>query len=312
MKKTTKLILFLCAVLSLPAAGFAGTLFQENFEDGNFSQRGWYDTTSGVLSTTEHIPGSRASLECRFSNGATDCTGKTPTRHKFTATNSVYVSYWVKHSSNWAGSGTSYHPHMIYLLTNLNGDYQGLSYDHLTAYIEENQGYPVLGIQDGQNIDESRIGQNLIGVTENRAVGGCNGTQPSIGQDFVNCYAAGSVHWNGIIWKGPSAVFFDPAQKTSWHFVEAYFELNTISNGIGQPDGIVQYWYDGALVIDHQNVIIRTGANASMLFNQFVLAPYIGDGSPVDQTYWMDDLTVATARPSVGTKPSAPRNLRVQ
>ena len=34
-----------------------------------------------------------------------------------------------------------------------------------------------------------------------------------------------------------------------------------------------------------------------MKFDQFFMGFYIGDGSPVDQTAWVDDLTVATAKP---------------
>jgi len=63
------------------------------------------------------------------------------------------------------------------------------------------------------------------------------------------------------------------------------------------PDGIVRYWFDGQLVIEHTDVLLRTGAHPNMKFNQFMIAPYIGDGSPVDQTMWVDDLTVATGRP---------------
>src|SRR4030095_9860153 len=44
------------------------------------------------------------------------------------------------------------------------------------------------------------------------------------------------------------------------------------------------------------NVIIRTGANPDMKWNQFLIAPYIGDGSPVDQSMWVDNLLVATSR----------------
>jgi hypothetical protein len=43
-------------------------------------------------------------------------------------------------------------------------------------------------------------------------------------------------------------------------------------------------------------VLLRTGARASMQFNQFVIAPYIGDGSPVTQSMWIDNLSVATGR----------------
>ena len=34
-----------------------------------------------------------------------------------------------------------------------------------------------------------------------------------------------------------------------------------------------------------------------MQFNQLIIAPYIGDGSPVTQTMWIDNLTVGTGKP---------------
>ena len=43
-------------------------------------------------------------------------------------------------------------------------------------------------------------------------------------------------------------------------------------------------------------MLMRTGANPDMRFNQFIVAPYIGDDSPVDQVMWVDDLVVATDR----------------
>ncbi len=315
MKTILTYICAVCCLLFLPVAGSGAVLFQENFDDTNFSGRGWYDFQGGggAISTIEHISGSSASFECHFLQGATGCNGGAPMRHAFTPTSQVYISYWVKHSSNWIGSGTTYHPHLIYLLTNLNSAYSGLAYTYLTAYVEENQGYPVMALQDGQNIDETKVGIDLTNVTENRAVAGCNGTQPNIGQSGIDCYLAGSVHWNGLVWKGPTAYFLDPNQKTNWHFIEAYIQLNTISNGIGQPNGIIRYWYDKQLVIDHSNVILRTAKNSSMQFNQLVLAPYIGPGSPADQMIWYDSLYVATSAPT-GTiaVPSPPTNLRVQ
>ncbi len=316
MKKiSTRLFIVVFCYLIFPAALFGQTvLFQENFDDTNFSSRGWYDAqgSGGAISLSEHIPGSTASFECRFLQGASGCSGGSPMRHAFTATNQVYISYWIKHSSNWVGSGKTYHPHIIYLLTNLNSTYSGLAYTKLTAYVEENRGYPVLSLQDGQNIDETKIGVDLTTVTENRAIAGCNGTQPNLGQSESDCYLSGTVHWNGLVWKGATAFFFDPNQMTNWHFIEAYFQLNTISNGIGQQDGVVRYWYDGQLVIDHTNVIIRTGKNPTMQFNQFVLAPYIGSGSPADQTFWIDNLAVSASRPTGATSiPSPPANVRV-
>lgn len=289
-------------------------LFQEDFENSSLASRGWYDNTTPVLSTIEHVTGSSSSLEFRWLPGATTPISGASMRRKFAESDSVYIRYYVKYSANYTGSNRAYHPHEFYVLTNLNPDYSGLAYTNLTAYVEQNEGTPQLAIQDGKNIDESRIGVNLVGVTENRAVAGCNGSGDSYGDGL--CYTVGSAHWNNKIWKANGVYFRDttgPYYKGDWHLVEAYFKLNSIVNGRGIADGQIKYWYDGVLLIDHSDVMLRTGQYPTMKFNQFVIGPYIGDGSPVDQSFWVDDLVVATGRTGSGTSaPAPPRNLRVQ
>jgi hypothetical protein len=275
----------------------ATTLFEEQFEDANFAARGWYDGPGVALSSSEHLPGSTKSAEFHWLRGATTPKSGGAFRRKFTASDSVYVSYWVKYSTNYTGSNKPYHPHEFLLMTTKNGDYDGPAYTHLTGYIEQNEGTPVLALQDGQNIDEKQIGQDLTTITENRSVAGCNGNNPD-GYASVDCYLAGKAHWNGRVWKAGRIYFQDtpgPYYKSDWHRVEAYFKLNSISAGKGVADGQLKCWYDGALVIDHSNVIMRTGANPDMKWNQFLIAPYIGDGSPVDQSMWVDNLLVATS-----------------
>jgi hypothetical protein len=299
------------------------TLLQETFEDRNYAARGWYDSTGGALSTVEKFAGA-SSFECRFPAGATNCVGGDIARHKFADTDSVYVSYYIKHSANWVGSGKSYHPHMFLFHTNLDGDYVSPAYTHLTAYVENNylsNGVPQFLIQDGQNIDETRVGQNLVGVTENRAVAGCNGDSDGYGNG--QCYLSGTVHWNGKVWPAGTG-FFDstpgsPRYKGSWHLIEVFFQLNSVAGGIGQRDGIVRYWYDGSLLMEHTDIVFRTGAHSTQKFNQVDLLPYIGDGSPVDQTMWIDNLAVATARlspppppPTSTGAPQAPANLNLR
>jgi len=66
---------------------------------------------------------------------------------------------------------------------------------------------------------------------------------------------------------------------------------------LGQADGVMQYWFNGTLVIDRHDILFRTGARPTIQFHQFLIGPYIGDGSPVDQSMWVDNLTVATAKP---------------
>jgi len=63
------------------------------------------------------------------------------------------------------------------------------------------------------------------------------------------------------------------------------------------PDGVLQYWFNGTLVIDRHDVMLRTGARPALSFAQFIIGPYIGVGSPVDQYMWIDNLTIATSRP---------------
>jgi hypothetical protein len=68
--------------------------------------------------------------------------------------------------------------------------------------------------------------------------------------------------------------------------------MNSIAGGKGVVDGIMRYWLDGRLVITYDHILYRTAVNADQQFNQLLIAPYIGDGSPVAQTMWIDDLRV--------------------
>lgn len=288
------------AIPAPPPPSSGQVFFQEGFEDSQFAARGWYDNTSMQTTTAEAHSGSR-SLEVHFTVGATVPTYGGASRHLFTPSQTVYLSYWVKYSTNWVGSGHTYHPHEFYFVTTEDGQYVGPSFTHLTTYVEDNYqngGIPRLSMQDGANIDQTRIGQNLVGVTEQRAAGGCNGNGDAYP---TNCYSIGGGQYdNEKIWQASQPAFLPnpgPGYKNDWHHVEAYYQLNTIANGIGQADGVAQYWVDGTLVIDAHNVLFRTGAHPTMAFDQFLIAPYIGGGSPVDQTMWVDDLTVGSARP---------------
>ncbi len=281
----------------------SGTLlFQENFEDANLASRGWYDNTSALLNTTEHIAGSVSSSEYRFNAGSSTPTVGGAQRHKFTPTNSLYISFHVKYSANWIGSQKSYHPHELYVLSTLDGDYDGPASNFLTLYVEhnyQNGGAPRLSIQDNKSINTSygSLPRNLIGVTENRSTAGCNGVAET--NILSECYTAGGGSWyNSKQLTGP--VVFQPSPgagyKNNWNFVEVFFQLNTIVNGIGQMDGVMQYWFNGALIIDRRDIVFRAGARPTLQFSQFLIAPYMGDGSPVTQSMFIDNLRLATGR----------------
>ncbi len=279
-------------------------LIHEPCDDVAFTQRGWYDNNSLRIAADEHVPGSAGALEYRFLKGSATPTSGGGVRRLFTPSPNVYLSYWVKYSANWEGSNRPYHPHEFHFVTNVDDKWIGPAATHLTTYIEHNEGRPLLSMQDALNIDESNIGRDLTNVTEDRAVAGCNGSSDA--WPAGDCYLSGSTHRNGKAWKSASVIFSDtpgPLYKNAWRFVEAQFSLNRIVDGKGVADGVIRMWVDGELIVDAPGVMLRTGRHPSMQFNQFLIAPYIGDGSPVEQTMWVDEIVVATDRLAVLGEP---------
>ncbi len=302
---------------SAPGGGSAGAipgggtiLFQEHFDDNDFTARGWYDGASGTISTSEQVSGG-GSFECAFANGAQSCSGGKPARHKFTASESVYLSMYLKFSANWVGSGVAYHPHMFHFLNDLESDWVGPSHTRLTTYTEVVNGRAMLALQDGANVDtncvllnnDSFVGCNgdfdTYAFTEDRSVCSCNGLMGDL--DGRDCFSTGSnTYYSSRAWRTPSEVFTDtPGQydKTDWHFVEAYFEMNSIAGGVGVADGKIRWVQDGEVLITYDHILMRTNAHANLAFDQFAMLPYIGPGSPVAQSFFVDEMTVATARP---------------
>ncbi|KKW18767.1 MAG: hypothetical protein UY62_C0095G0003 [Parcubacteria group bacterium GW2011_GWF2_50_9] len=225
-------------------------------------------------------------------------------RKKFTPSDSLYVSFYVKFQSGWRGSQKAYHPHLILIPSNLDTDYTPLANNYLQTYIEflSDVGSPYaikpfLGIQDEKRVNTSNgtPPNNLTAVTENRSVGYCNTPVPA-GATGI-CYAD-NPYYSGDYWISNSSI-----STNVWHKVEVYFKMNTISGGKGQSDGIMQEWIDGVKVIDRSNVMYRTAQDATKKWAQFVLAPWIGDGSPIAQTMWIDELKVSTSGSGSGTTP---------
>src|SRR5882757_1290940 len=167
-------------------------LLQEAFDDNAFATRGWYDNTGMVTTTAQHVPGSASAAEFHFLPGASTPTSGGAARHLFPASPTLYVSYWVKYSANWVGSGHPYHPHEFLVLSDQDGDWDGPSNNWLTLYVEhnyQNGGIPRLAVQDGKAINTSfgALPINFTATTENRSTTGCNGVvESSIASECFN------------------------------------------------------------------------------------------------------------------------------
>jgi len=297
---TPTVLACLCAIAALTlmtAKGHAAEtlLFEELFEDTDWESRGWYDGPKMEITDSEHILESERSCVWHWKKaGDIGVVGK-GARLLFTPVTNVILSFHVKHSANWKWTGVNWHPHELHFITNVDPPYIGPAYTHLTFYVEAVNGVPRVGIQDGKNIDEIRVGQNLVGVTENRAVAGGNGD--SDGHGGGHYYRSGDVHWNGKHWEPEKIHFGDesgPYYKGDWHHIKVKFQLNSVVDGVGIKDGVIQYWFDDKLIMDYHDVVFRTGQHPDMKINQFLMAPYFGPGVPHEQWIWIDDLSIST------------------
>ena len=288
-------------VAAVVVAGRVGaaevTLFEEPFEDTNWASRGWYDGPNMRITADEHTPKSRRSCVWSWKKKGDISPEGRGARVLLTPVTNVVLSFNMKHSANWEWTGVDWHPHEMHFVTTADPAYIGPAHTHLTFYVEVVNGKPRMGIQDGRNIDEDRIGQNLVEVTEERAVAGGNGDSDGYGDP--GCYRAGDHHANGKLWDADRDYFSDnpgPYYKGDWHHVKAKLQLNTVKGGKGMRDGILQYWFDGKLIMDYHNVVFRTGQHPEMKINQFLMLPYYGPGVPHEQQIWVDDLRILTEK----------------
>lgn len=295
----------LLLVVSVLARAEERVLFEEHFDDSDWESRGWYDGPRFETTDAERVGDSGRSCVWHWRKKGDISPSGGGARARIAPVTSVTLSYAIKHSANWAWTGVDWHPHEFHFITDADEPFVGPAYTHLTFYCEVVNGVPRVAIQDGRNVDESRRGQNLSGVTENRAVAGCNGD--SDGHGDGDCYRSGERWVNGKSWEPtPKRVYFGDMPgafyKGDWHRVRANFRLNSVVNGVGQRDGVLQYWLDGVLLMDYHDVVFRTGQHPNMRINQFLMTPYFGPGVPHEQTIWVDDIKITTDEPLNATK----------
>lgn len=254
------------AAAAEPAEQPSAVLFSEGFDDSRLLERGWYDGNRFSISAAQPYDG-EGCIEYGWKARTTTPATSSGARHLFEPSDAVYLRCYIRLSEHWGWTGRPYHPHLMHFMTTENAKYAGPAASHLTVYIEPWNGRLRLAAQDIQNQDQPH------GLTQGPLKGGYNG------------------------------VFFDSQQELftddRWHCVEAFFQLNTLDLQADRPnrDGIVRGWFDGKLVIERTDVVLRSTDFPSMQFNQFLLTPYFGPGLlPHAQTLWIDELTVATER----------------
>ena len=239
--------------------------FVEKFDDAKLESREWYDM-SAIRIAGDAVAGSGC-IEYEWVASKPITQGSSAMRRLFEPSDEIYIRFCLKLSRGWGWSGRNYHPHLTHFLTTENQKWHGPAASHLTVYIEPVNGRLRLAAQDIQNKDAPH------GLTQGPLKGGYNGT----------------------FYDSQETLFKDD----KWHCIEAYFKLNSLDAESDRPnqDGVVRGWFDGELVVERTDVILRSTDFPKMKFNQFLMAPYFGPGLlPHPQTLWIDELAVGTSR----------------
>ena len=239
--------------------------FTEAFEDDKLADRGFYD--GGKFKISGAAFAGKGCIEYHWAAGGSTPDSSTGMRRLFEPSDTVYVRFAIKLSKGWGWTGRSYHPHLMHFMTTENPKFHGPAASHLTVYIEPQEGKLRLAAQDIQNKDAKH------GLTQGPLKGGYNATTYDSEKALL--------------------------QEDRWHCVEALFTLNSLDLKADKPnpDGVVRAWFDGDMVVDRKDVILRSTDFPSMKFNQYLLTPYFGPGLlPHEQTLWIDELSVATKR----------------
>ncbi|HJP30249.1 MAG: hypothetical protein QF689_01095 [Candidatus Latescibacteria bacterium] len=289
----TVAIVSLAAKLAAAPPEVGELLFHESFEDTAWASRGWYDGPHMEIVEDSDAPhGDRVNLWHWPHAGATGPSGGSARLH-LPPLEDVTMSFFLRVSDNWLWTGRPYHPHMFSLLTDVDWEYVGPAYTHLTTYAEVVNGVPRLALQDGRNVDTSHVEADLTAETEARAIAGCNGDADGHGEG--DCYRSGDNWVNGKVWESGRVYLRAEAglhDQRNWHQIHARFRLNSVGDGVTRRDGKLQMWFDGELIIDVQDAVLRTSMHPGMKFNQFLMGPHYGPGVPHPQSMWIDDLKI--------------------
>lgn len=256
---------FLALCVSAAPKEGDGVLFREQFEDANLLKREWYDGDRFRI-VPDAVAG-KGCIEYEWVDAKSPTVGSSPVRRLIEPTEEVFIRYYLRLSKGWGWSGRNYHPHLTHFLTTENAKYAGPAATHLTVYIEPVDGRLRLAAQDIANKDKPH------GLTQGPLKGG----------------------YNGKFYDSREKLFVDDR----WHCIEAQFKLNTLDLKNDRPnaDGIARAWFDGEIVIEDTNLVLRSTDFPKMKFNQFLMAPYFGPGLlPHPQKLWIDEMEVGTKR----------------
>lgn len=242
-----------------PQAGDPATIWFDDFDGPEKS----YTETEGELDDRVGFGGAGRSMVSRFPKGQQGVGnrkvffGDSPTGRVVRRGETFTDVYWrvyVKHQPGWTGGGEA-------------------KLSRITSIAAPNWAQAMIG--HVWSSGETLTLDPASGVRGDRVV-------TTRYNDFDN------LHWLG---NSPAAKFpfSNPSEGGWWVCVEARVKLNTP----GQRDGLMELWIDGRLEAERTGLDWR-GRYDKHGLNAVFLESYWNEGSPVDQTRWIDGFVIST------------------
>jgi len=252
-------------VLDVPQPGenHPDIIWYDNFDKDSQQQR--YAEKSGDLTTIEQYGAVGQSLEMFYGKGKRGVGGRkvffgdSPTYRRQIVKgdqsyDDIYWRIYVKHPHDWQGGG----PAKLSRATSLvPPGWRQAMIAHVWSSGEALTLDPATGVRNGK----------VVTTRYN---------------DFKN------LNWLG---NRPASTFklHGDDGRGRWVCVEARAKLNTP----GKKDGLQQLWIDGRLEAERRNLDWR-GDFTERGINAVFLEAYWNDGSPVDQSRWIDEFVIST------------------
>ena len=278
-------------------------LFSESFENTSWAARGWWDDGSSGNAVIASGGQSGNALTWTWAAEADTPTGWGTMRNRLSSAASEFIiEYYVRFTAGWRGSGLDWHPHLIHMMSTEDGDYSGMSSANSDLYFEVHTGtsspYSIVPRTSHQdelrvNISNGAVPNDLVSTTETRSANHCNTPYTLSAATAYDCYSHSGNYYSANHWVSSDVTI--PADE--WTKVTAYVKRNTFTDGVGNFDGVMKVWVGDNLAISSEQVLYAAGSYQDTAWDKVVLAPYIGSGSPIEQTMRLDELSIYSVGP---------------
>ncbi|GEM_PF-2764024 len=254
--------IILASLILVACPAWGEVLLQEDFEDVNLPQRGWWDISQWGADKGLYIAGEpevtprtgKGCLRIRYTKGNTGGWAA----HKLRGVKEFYCRYYRFFPEGWEWP-QGYGPHDSYVMAGYKG---APTNTDATIYL-----------------DFWKSADTLMRVATCQQKWGYNG------------YADVLRKYGGNRGQTPQNMARpEKVQLGKWHCVEYYARLSDA----GKENGELKLWVNGKLVSDLPGLPLVDEKHGGTLFDQFLFGPYYHNGSPKEQRCYLDSLVIST------------------